>query len=119
MNRPVNWLRDLVGRTDRRASKSRLARTKLKWDGLTLERLEDRTAPAANLTIVEGAAGSGDQDANLLADGQILFADADVGANTVSTGALVQLASNQSVLVQASSTITFSNLSAQIGRASC
>src|SRR5688572_393535 len=43
------------------------------------EQLETRVLPAANINIIAGVAGTGDQDANLLADGTINFADADIG----------------------------------------
>lgn len=70
-----------------------------------LESLEDRHLLAASINIVEGEAGTGDQDANLLADGQILFADPDIGGNTLSTGALRALDTSMDIVVQSRGTI--------------
>lgn len=74
-----------------------------------LEQLEDRHLLATALNIIPGLSGDGDQDANLLADGQILFADPDTTNNTVTTGALAALAANQDIVLEAE-TITFKDL---------
>lgn len=63
---------------------------------------------ATSITVIVGAAGTGTQDANFIADGQILFADPDIGGNTLSTGALVSVCCD--IVVQATSTITFNDL---------
>jgi hypothetical protein len=76
-----------------------------------LEVLEDRTVPVTNLNVVAGVVGSGTQDKGLLADGQILFGDADNGGNTLSTGALAQASiSFADLLVQADISIRFSSI---------
>jgi hypothetical protein len=64
---------------------------------------------ATSITVIVGANGSGTQDANLTADGQILFADPDIGGNTLSTGALASINSFD-ILVEATSTIAFNDL---------
>jgi len=64
---------------------------------------------ASSITVVPGASGSGTQDANLLADGQILFADPDLGGNTLSTGALTSVPAFSNIVVQAL-TISFTDL---------
>jgi outer membrane biosynthesis protein TonB len=65
---------------------------------------------ASSITVIVGANGTGTQDANLTADGQILFADPDLGGNTLSTGALASIAATTNIIVQATSTITFNDL---------
>jgi len=75
-----------------------------------VERLEQRLVLAASITVVVGASGSGTQDTNLLADGQILFADSDLGGNTLSTGALAAVPATTDITVQATATIDFNDL---------
>src|SRR5262249_40087016 len=68
-------------------------------------------APATSITILPGASGTGSQDATFLANnGQLLFADPDVGANTLSTGALTAIAATNDIIVQATDHITFNDL---------
>src|SRR5947209_18570162 len=63
-----------------------------------VERLEDRLAPAANVTILPGASGSGALDATFLGHGgQLLFADPDVGGDTLSVGALQSVGSASNI----------------------
>src|SRR4051812_20476932 len=65
-----------------------LTRSVRKWPSLgrpRLEALEDRLAPVTNLTIIPGAAGTGDLDAAFAANnGQLLFAQADTPNDTLS-----------------------------------
>ncbi len=76
-----------------------------------LEVLEDRTLPAANLTIIAGPSGAGAQDATFLADnGQLPFTAPDVGADTLSTGALASLGAGTELVVRATQAITFNDL---------
>lgn len=65
------------------------------------EQLETRVLPAANIHVIAGALGTGSQDANLTADGLIAFADPSIGGDTLSTGALMSLAQNQDITIQA------------------
>ena len=83
---------------------------------LFLECLEDRLAPATTIAVLSGAAGSGSQDATFLANnGKLLFADSNIGGNTLSTGALASIAANRDIVVQATQTITFNNLGGTLG----
>ncbi|MBI1918387.1 MAG: hypothetical protein HYS12_27160, partial [Planctomycetes bacterium] len=104
----LTWLWKLNGSIRRGAR--RKGRRRPPTQRLVLERLEDRTLLAANLTIIQGASGSGTQDSNLLADGQVLFNDSDIGANTLSTGALAAVGSTTNIAVQATQTISFNDL---------
>lgn len=65
------------------------------------ELLETRVLPAANIHVIAGALGTGSQDTNLTADGLIAFADPSIGGDTLSTGALMSLAQNQDITIQA------------------
>jgi hypothetical protein len=73
------------------------------------ERLEDRTLLEASVRIISAAAGAGTLDADLAADGQVLFSADDGGGGdaTISSGQLLALASSTSVRIEATSTITF------------
>src|SRR5258708_7635924 len=74
---------------------------------LEFERLEARLAPATSITVLPGVSGSGSQDAAFLGNnGQLLFNAPDVGANTLSTGALAAVASTNNIVVQATDHIT-------------
>lgn len=84
---------------------------------LRVEPLEDRVLLASQITVIVGEAGSGDQDANLLADSMILFADPDLGANTLSTGALAMLDGSADVIVEANGPITFNDLGGSLALA--
>ncbi len=76
-----------------------------------LEALEDRTLLASSITVIAGVFGSGTQDAVLLSQGgQIVFADPDLGANTVSTGALASLPPTADVRIEAAGPITINDL---------
>ncbi|AVH64570.1 CHAT domain-containing protein [Nostoc sp. 'Peltigera membranacea cyanobiont' N6] len=82
---------------------------------LTFNGLVDTSAPngsfgtllldPSTLTIIDGAAGTGDFDATA---GNIAFADADIGANTVSWGAIA--ASGANINLQATGNITINNI---------
>jgi hypothetical protein len=77
-----------------------------------LEPLEDRVAPATNITIVVGAAGTGGLDHLLSAtQGTITTAD-DPGdtAATLSTGALTGVNSTTNISIAADATISFNDL---------
>lgn len=105
----LSWLRTGKGRREVTPQRRlpRLLRPALP----RLEWLEARTLPATSITILPGAAGTGSQDATFIGHGgQLLFADPDVGANTLSTGALASIASTADILVQATSSITFNDL---------
>src|SRR5438309_526234 len=106
------WLNRLVNssRKDRRSDRSRGSSRTGPTQRLMLEPLEDRTLLAASITVIVAASGTGTQDANLLADGQILFSDPDLGANTVSTGALAQIAATTNITIQATNSITFNDI---------
>jgi hypothetical protein len=102
-------LGNLIHGTHRRRPRGRpLARS---TRPMLLEQLETRLAPAANITIIAGASGTGDQDAAFLANGgQLLFAAPDTTNNTLSTGALTSIGATTNIIVQATNTITFNDL---------
>ncbi len=106
------WFRQRSGKaTNRCGSKPLRTRLARRREFLAqVEALEDRRMLASSITIVPGASGTGTQDANLLADGQILFADPDVGGNTLSSGALASIAAATNITVQSTGTITFNDL---------
>ncbi|MDF5708737.1 MAG: CHAT domain-containing protein [Nostoc sp. S4] len=82
---------------------------------LTFNGVVDTFAPKGNfgtllldpstLTIIDGAAGTGDFDATA---GNIAFGDADIGANTVSWGAIA--ASGANINLQATGNITINDI---------
>jgi filamentous hemagglutinin family protein len=57
-----------------------------------------------DIFIIDGAAGTGDQDANLQIDNEIAFGDADTAGNTVTVGQL-QAQANNNITLQATNTI--------------
>ncbi|HXJ71940.1 MAG TPA: hypothetical protein VNM37_03765, partial [Candidatus Dormibacteraeota bacterium] len=65
---------------------------------------------ATSITVIQGASGSGTQDANLLADGVIDSGDPDLGGNTLSTGALAAIGPSTNVSVNATNFIKFTDL---------
>jgi len=65
---------------------------------------------ASAINIVVGVNGSGTQDANLTADGKILFGDPSIGGNTVSSGALLALGAGVDVVIQSNASITVDDL---------
>jgi hypothetical protein len=100
-----SWVRKLFARPARTARRAP-ARFRPR-----LEALEDRLAPATAITVLPGASGSGAQDSAFLANnGQLLFSAPDVGANTLSTGALAAVAPTNNIVVQATDHITFNDL---------
>src|SRR5207247_1233065 len=96
------WL-SLFSRTAAPSRKGKARQTRPgPYHSLTLERLEDRLAPATSITILPGASGSGSQDSAFLASsGQLLFSAPDVGLNTLSTGALASIGPTRDIVVQA------------------
>ena len=58
-----------------------------------------------DLFIVDGAAGTGDQDAQLADNNTVAFADINVGGNTVSVGQ-IQAQGDNNITLQATNTIT-------------
>src|SRR5205085_70345 len=84
------WLRSLVSRTAPTTDRaSRPSRSRWNPAPLRLERLEDRTAPATNITVVPGLAGDGSLDMFLSAtDGTVTTADGGAVPGSISTGAL-------------------------------
>jgi hypothetical protein len=79
---------------------------------LRLERLEDRLAPAANITIISGAAGSGSLDSFLSATKGAITTANDPGdtAATLSTGALQGVGTGVAVSIAADTAIHFNDI---------
>ncbi len=106
------WLRQRrgkgTGRSARRQPRAKIARRR--QFQARIEALESRHMLASSITVVPGTVGTGDQDFNLLADGQILFGDADIGGNTLSTGALSAVTAATLIVVESTGTITFNDL---------
>jgi hypothetical protein len=77
-----------------------------------LERLEDRLAPAINITVVTGAAGTGNLDHFLSASQGTIAVTDDPGdmAATLSTGALQGVGSAVAISITASKSISFNDL---------
>src|SRR5262249_14496852 len=99
------------------AARRRSARSPLRGSGLSrsplaLERLEDRLAPATNISVVVGAAGAGSLDHFLDAThGTITTADDPRhAAATLSPGAPARVNSTTNISIAADSKITFNNL---------
>jgi hypothetical protein len=94
--------------------------TKTGWRGkrravrLELERLEDRLAPATNITVIAGAAGAGTLDHFLSATNGTITTANDPGdtAATLSTGALQGVGPGVAIRITADNDITFSNVGA-------
>ena len=75
-----------------------------------LEQLEERLTPVGAISIINAVSGTGTLDANLLADGAIVFVDPDAGGNTLSSGALAAVAATTNIVVQATTSITFDDI---------
>jgi hypothetical protein len=86
----------------------RAGRTWRPW----LERLEDRLAPATNITVITGAAGAGNLDHFLNATHGTITVNDDSGDTnaTLSTGALAGVNSTTNISIAADATITFNDL---------
>ncbi len=106
------WLRQCGGkgtaRSARQQPRAKIARRRQFL--ARIETLESRHMLASSITIVPGASGTADQDANLLADGLIAFADPDIGGNTLSSGALAAFDGTANMVVESTGTITFNDL---------
>jgi hypothetical protein len=78
----------------------------------TLERLEDRLAPANNITVIVGAAGTGTLDHFLTASNGTINVSDDPGDNaaTLSQGALQGVGASINISIAAASSITFNDL---------
>src|SRR5579862_5882115 len=102
-------MKNQIHRVGNVLSSGRLFARKERWRTPTqasIERLEARIAPASVITITAGASGSGSQDAAFLSNGgKLLFAAPDVGGNTLSTGALLAIAANADITIQATDSI--------------
>jgi hypothetical protein len=107
------WLNGLAQNiTGRRAGSISDRRRRPPYRRLELERLEDRLAPATNISIIAGVAGAGSLDHFLDAThGTITTADdpGDIAA-TLSTGALAGVNSTTNISIAADSSITFNDL---------
>jgi hypothetical protein len=67
----------------------------------------------STLTIIDEAEG-GTQDDNLLTDDSILSNDPDIGANTVSWGAINSLGAGTDIVLQATGDITIANITGAV-----
>src|SRR5262249_46433321 len=109
-----NWFRRLLGIGSKKSSARKRHQTRSGRARVRpfLEPLEDRIAPATNITVIGGAAGTGSLDQFLSAtDGTIAVTDApgDVAA-TLSVGALQGVGSGVAISITADSNITFNNI---------
>src|SRR5262245_14719566 len=106
----LNWWRRCLTQT------LRLARRDYRRQGsltrlstrrsLCVEGLEARNLLATSITVIAGAVGTGAQDAAFFANhGVLLFNAPDVGANTLSTGALAAVAATSDIVVGATGSI--------------
>src|SRR3569623_2913711 len=94
-------LRQIQRVSPRQANKKKGDRRRLR-----IEFCEPRTMLSANVNIFAGASGSGSLDQAFLANhGQLLFSAPDAGGgaslDTLSTGALAALGSNQNISIPA------------------
>ena len=108
----MTWLWTIGGKRERLHVRRNARRAPSRR--LELERLEDRLAPATNISIITGAAGAGTLDHFLSAtQGTITTAD-DPGdtAATLSVGALQGVGPGVNVSIAADATIHFNDLGA-------
>src|SRR5262245_41067427 len=81
---------------------------KVRRPQFAVEHLEDRSVPAAGITVIEAASGTGDLDDELLAGGDVTAAEVTAAtAGTISTGALEALAANTDISITSPGGITF------------
>ncbi len=84
---------------------------------IPVECLEVRMVLAANLTVIDGVAGSGSLDVSLgTADGTLTAAEvtADLGAGTISSGALASVGAAVNIDISSPGSIDFDDLTATL-----
>src|SRR5262245_22057059 len=99
----------MSARAAKRLRRARMAR------GLRFEWLEQRTLLASDITIVEGALGSGSLDSFLgPTHGTILAGDGGASPGTVSTGALAGVGAAVNISITAQGSIAVNNLTSPL-----
>src|SRR6266478_10239128 len=106
-----NLTRNLPGRRAGSLSNRRISR-RAHYRRPQLEHLEDRLAPATNITVIAGAAGDGTLDHFLDATHGTIAVTDDPGdtAATLSTGALTGVNATTNISIAADNSITFNDL---------